>query len=453
MKDIMKRHGNIYSKICDLDNLKLAHKKAKKDKIHYQSVQKVEADLDNRLLLIQKMLQEKTYKPGRYKISVIEDKGKKRLLHKLPYYPDRIIQWEVMLQIEDILLQTFTSFTCASLKKRGTRYAANLLNKYLKDYHNTKYCLKIDIKKFYPNIDRNILKKMLRRKIKDRDVLWLLDTIIDSMDNINVTNVKVPEEFKEIYFQPGKGIPIGSYLSQYFANFYLSYFDHWLKEELKCKYVVRYMDDIIILDSSKEFLHQVKDKIQQYLQQQLNLELKSNWQIFPVDERGIDFVGYRHFHTHRFLRKKTLKNIKRSLLAFQVRQTYTNWCACVSYFGWLQSSNSYHFFDKYYSQVLPEINRYYNTYLRSSKKKPYEVLSLKRFDKVIGYIVIKKDSDKNQSHLFLSKGFFPSAVAGRQVRSKLLQLSVSDTTSGQHFHRCNFNTLILHSRRISLDFI
>lgn len=147
------------------------------------------------------------------------------------------------------------------MKKRGTRYAANLLNKYLKDYHNTKYCLKIDIKKFYPNIDRNILKKMLLRKIKDRDVLWLLDIIIDSMDNINVTNVKVPEEFKEIYFQPGKGIPIGSYLSQYFANFYLSYFDHWLKEELKCKYVVRYMDDIIILDSSKEFLHQVKDKI------------------------------------------------------------------------------------------------------------------------------------------------------------------------------------------------
>ena len=93
----MKRHGNIYNKICDLDNLKLAHKMAKKDKSHYDSVQKVEADLDNRLLLIQKMLQEKTYKPGRYKISVIEDKGKKRLLHKLPYYPDRIIQWAVML--------------------------------------------------------------------------------------------------------------------------------------------------------------------------------------------------------------------------------------------------------------------------------------------------------------------------------------------------------------------
>jgi hypothetical protein len=106
------------------------------------------------------------------------------------------------------------------------------LNKYLKDIEGTKYCLKIDIKKFFPNINHNILKKLLRRKIKDNDLLWLLDEIIDSIDG-------------------DIGVPIGNYLSQYFANFYLAYFDHWLKEEKKVRYVIRYMDDIVCLTSIK----------------------------------------------------------------------------------------------------------------------------------------------------------------------------------------------------------
>lgn len=115
----------------------------------------------------------------------------------------------------------------------------------------------MDIKKFYFNIDQTILKEMLRRKFKDKNLLWLLDSIIDSMDNIKYTNKQITKND----LKSGKGIPIGSYLSQYFANFYLCYFDHWLKEELKCKYVVRYMDDIIILDSSKDFLHKVRKQI------------------------------------------------------------------------------------------------------------------------------------------------------------------------------------------------
>lgn len=202
----MKRYGNLYEKIYDLENLRLAHKMAKKDKSHYESVQKVEADLDNRLLLIQKMLKNKTYKVGQYNISIIEDKGKKRLLHKLPYFPDRIIQWAIMLQTEDIFTKTFTSFSCASLKGRGTRRATQILRGFLKDEEKTKYCLKIDIRKFYPSIDRAILKALLRKKFKDKDLLWLLDTIIDSMDNLSCSII-IPQSFREIYFQPGKGIP------------------------------------------------------------------------------------------------------------------------------------------------------------------------------------------------------------------------------------------------------
>lgn len=374
----MKRIGKIYEKIWDLENLRKAHQMAKKDKSHYNSVQKVEADLENRLLLIQKILKEKTYKPGQYKISIIEDKGKKRLLHKLPYFPDRIIQWAIMLQVEDIFTKTFSNFSCASLKGRGTKYAANLLGRYLSNVEQTQYCLKLDIKKFYPNIDRSILKQLLRHKFKDKDLLWLMDVIIDSMDNTRVPQ-NIPNEF-QIYFQPGKGIPIGSYLSQFFANFYLTYFDHWLKEELGCRYVVRYMDDIVILHSSKEELHIQRQKIQEYLQNELHLSLKENWQIFPVDKRGIDFVGYRHFHQFRLMRKKICTRAKRAIRSFCKDENLHNWIVCMSYYGWICSSNSFYFLKRNFLPAFDVINNYYNKYIR--KKLGYRaVLSIKRYNR------------------------------------------------------------------------
>jgi len=139
-----------------------------------------------------------------------------------------------MLQIEFVFMEVFTDFTCASIKGRGIHKASSLIDRHMEDVGETQYCLKIDISKFYPNIDHNILKFLLRKKFKDKKLLKLLDKIINST--------------------PGnKGVPIGSYLSQFLANFYLAYFDHWLKEEKKVKYVVRYMDDVVILHHSKVF--------------------------------------------------------------------------------------------------------------------------------------------------------------------------------------------------------
>lgn len=378
-KERMKRINNIYEKIYDLENLRRAHQMAKKDKSHYESVQKVEADLDNRLLLIQKMLKDKTYHVGQYKISIIEDKGKKRLLHKLPYFPDRIIQWAIMLQIEETFTKTFTNFSCASLKGRGTRYATKILSGYLRDKSETQYCLKIDVLKFYPNIDRSILKQLLRKKFKDKELLWLLDNIIDSMDNASYQGLSIPEEFKAVYFQQGKGIPIGSYLSQYLANFYLTYFDHWLKEKLGCRYVVRYMDDIVVLHNSKRILHEWCKKIQDYLNNNLRLLIKGNWQVFPVEKRGIDFVGFRHFHHFRLLRKRILKNTKRATRAMSKYPNKHNWSACISYYGWLVSSNSYNFFKKRYGPLLGQLNNFYNLNIRGPQKNEHEVISFKKY--------------------------------------------------------------------------
>lgn len=114
-----------------------------------------------------------------------------------------------------------------------------------------------------------MLKSILRRKLKDKRLLRLLDEIIDSAD----------------------GVPIGNYLSQYFANLYLTYFDHWIKEQKRVKHYFRYADDIVILASDKSYLHSLMGEIRAYLGD-LKLEVKGNWQVFPVAARGIDFVGY-----------------------------------------------------------------------------------------------------------------------------------------------------------------
>lgn len=157
----------------------------------------------------------------------------------------------------------------------------------------TTYCLKLDIRKFYPSINHDILyNDIVKRKIKDPYILKILKEIIYSAN----------------------GVPIGNYLSQYFANLYLAYFDHWVKEQLKCKFYFRYADDIVILSNSKEFLHDVLNKIRVYLKDKLALDLKPNYQIFPVEARGIDFVGYIFRHRYTLLRKsiklKILKLIK-----------------------------------------------------------------------------------------------------------------------------------------------
>ena len=203
----MKRLNNIYEETYKFENLEEAHKNAKKDKGFYSEVQMVDSKRNYYLLQIHNMLQNHTYEISEkdYTNKIIHDRTKDRKLWKLKYYPHRIIQWAIMLQIGPTIDSVFTNFTCASLPRRGIHRAYILLKRYLKNEEDTKYCLKIDIRHFYENVDKEILKKLLRKKFKDKELLWLLDLIIDSCP---------------------QGLPMGSYLSQYLANFYLAYFDH-----------------------------------------------------------------------------------------------------------------------------------------------------------------------------------------------------------------------------------
>mgnify|MGYP002855400820 CR=1 FL=1 len=350
--------GDVWDKICSLENIKEAHHRAREDKSFYKEVKMVNENEEYYCKLIQEMLINGTYQVSPYEYKKINDNGKERTLMKLPYFPDRIIQWAIMLQIEDTFLQTFCYHTCASIPGRGNKRVRELINKYMKDKYGTKYCLQIDVKKFYDNISHKQLKKLLRRKIKNNKLLSLLDLIVDSY--------------------PGEvGIPIGSYLSQYLANFYLSYFDHYLKEKLHVKYVVRYMDDMILFSNDKHKLWTWYYKSKQFLKRYLKLEVKSNYAVYPTRIRGVDYIGYRYFGEYILLRKKITKKFKKLAKKILHKQnnvekiTHREWAGINSYLGYLKWCDSYKLFEKYIEPIIPSMIKYYqdNICKNYSKKK------------------------------------------------------------------------------------
>ena len=280
----MKRVNNLFEKIVNLDNLRVADDKAQRGKSKKYGVRLHNLNKEGNLNSLRESLLNRTYKTSEYDMFKIYE-PKEREIFRLTFYPDRIVHHAIMNVLEPIFIGCFVKDTYSAIKGRGIHLAASNLKKVLRDVEGTTYCMKLDIKKFYPNINHEVLKSLIRRKIKDKDLLWLFDEIITS----------------------APGLPIGNYLSQYLANFYLTYFDHWLKEIKGVKYYFRYADDMVILSSDNEHLHNLLIEIREYLDVNLKLVVKNNYQIFPVEDRGIDFLGYKFYHTHTLLRKSIKK--------------------------------------------------------------------------------------------------------------------------------------------------
>jgi RNA-directed DNA polymerase len=325
----LKRVGYLFEKIIDIGNINNAIKNAARGKRKRRYVKKILTYQDYYAERIRQMLINKTYKPSPYKVKTIFDGAnkKERNIYKPKFYPDQIVHWALMQQLELVIMKGMYKYSCGSVPGRGTSYGQKVLRKWLdNDYKNTKYCLKMDISKFYPSVNNEILKEMFRRKIKDCDCLWLIDTIIDS----------------------NQGLPIGNYTSQWFANFFLQGLDHYIKEQLEVKYYIRYVDDLVLLGSNKRKLHNVRNQIKNYLSK-LNLKLKDNWQVFRVSKRGIDFLGFRFFYGKTILRKRNALRIRRRIKKISKKKSlnYKDACAVISYWGWIKRSDSYNFYNKY----------------------------------------------------------------------------------------------------------
>lgn len=333
----MKTYKNLWEKVIDLDNIKLAHKNASRGKGFYKEVQEVNNDLDNKLLNIQKMLKDKTFHTSPYYDFIKHDRTKDRKISKLPYYPDRIIHWALIQIIGPILINKMIDQTYSAIPNRGIHKCLLKLKSDLYKFpEDTIYCLKLDIYHYFESINQDILFSQYCKIFPEENIQWLIGDIIYSKD---------------------VGIPIGNYTSQYSGNFYLCDFDHYCKETLHIKFYYRYMDDITILAKSKEELWGILQKIKAYLDT-LGLTLKPNYQVFPVDIRGIDFVGYKFFHKYILLRKNIYKLLRvkcNKIKSYKVL-SYSQFCTINSYFGWIKWCNSYNLCIEY---IYPNINKIY----------------------------------------------------------------------------------------------
>ena len=375
---------DLFNSICSMDNLYRAYQNAKSGKGWYKEVKQIEKRPFYYLAGLQYMLKNHLFKTSDYEIFILNEGKKKRDVYKLPFFPDRIAQWAILQVIEPFLVANMTADTYSAIPGKGIQPIVNDLRGYYKtkrvdgkkksvwvpsillsDEENTRYCYKIDLHHYYQSINHEVLKQKFRKVFKDPKLLWLLDEIADSINTATEEDLIELSLSGEIEVDPNTGIPIGNYMSQYSGNFYLSSFDHWVKEELHVKHYYRYMDDVVIFASSKEELHEIHRKVMAYTRDYLHLNIKGNYQIFPTKVRGVDFVGYRFFGEYTLLRKSTAINFKRKMRACRKKMennippTYSEWCSFNSYKGWLGNCDSYRLSKKYIEPLIDYMQDYY----------------------------------------------------------------------------------------------
>lgn len=296
----MKRYGNLFEKVISFENLLASAKKAFRGKKENARVARFYFDMEKELLCIQEELLNKTYKPQPLRKFQIREPKPREI--GASDFRDRVVHHAIFNTIEPIFERVFIHHSYACRIGKGTHRAVKQAQIFSRRH---RYFLKCDIRKYFASIDHDILKEMLARKFKDADLIWLLNTIIDSAESEEV----------------GKGVPIGSLTSQHFANLYLDKLDHYIKDSLKVKSYLRYMDDFILFSDEKTELHLLHSSIQDFLNNELKLELKEKATIIAPVLEGVPFLGFRIFpHLIRLKhenKKRALNTLKSRNRAFK----------------------------------------------------------------------------------------------------------------------------------------
>lgn len=307
----MKTTGNLYQSICSFENLLHAAKNAQKGKRFQKNVLAFNANLEYELVQLRQELLAQRYTPGAYRVFTIYD-PKKRDISAAPYR-DRVVHHALCNIIQPLFERTFIYDSYSNRIGKGTHRA---VQRYQEFCRKNAYVLKCDIMKYFPAIDHEILKGEIRRTISCPETLWLIDRLIDfSNPQVNVdTHFPGDDLFTPI--QRHKGLPIGNLTSQYFGNIYLNRFDHFVKEKLRCKFYLRYVDDFVVLANNKRRLWEIKHEIEIYLRQ-LRISLHQHKCQIHRTELGLTFLGYRVFPEFRLLKRENIVRTRRRLRRLQ----------------------------------------------------------------------------------------------------------------------------------------
>lgn len=319
----MKIKG-VFDLIFSMDNLYGAFQDASKGRRYNKDVLRFAYDSWSNLEALREVILRGAYEIDRYYIFFVHE-PKKRMIMSISF-EHRVVQWAIYRVINPVLVKGYIRDSYGCIPGRGALGAMLRLKGWLQ-YVSRKdgewYYLKLDISKYFYRISHRVLKKILRKKIKDERLLTILDRIIDCKHTpFGLPPGKSPGEIplgERLY---DVGMPIGNLLSQMFANLYLNELDQFCKRVLGIKFYVRYMDDIIVLHNSKKQLHTWRWQIGEFLERELELSLNQKTCIRPINQ-GIEFVGYRLWFNRVVLRKSTTLGIKRSLK--EVRRKYKDY--------------------------------------------------------------------------------------------------------------------------------
>ncbi len=287
----MKVIGNIYPTVVDTENLYGAVKRAAAGKRSHPDVAGFLLNQEENVETLRAELETMTYKPGPYRLFFIHD-PKERLVSTAPFR-DRVVHHAIHDVIEPTIDKSFIHDSYACRRGKGTHRALDRAQHFLRI---NDYVLHLDICRYFESIDHATLITILRKRIADEKVLWLLETIIHSIGR--------EKEY---------GLPLGNITSQFFANLYLNELDQYVKDELKEKCYLRYVDDMLLFGDSRERLKQLRVLMEQFIEERLKLKMHANRAEVRSSHRGLAFLGFRLFRHHRKVLPATVNRFVRRM--------------------------------------------------------------------------------------------------------------------------------------------
>ncbi len=297
-----KIEHNLYENVCFFENLYKAFLKARRYKKYNQQTLQFEYNLEKELFSLKGNLEDFSYHPRPQKeFTVYKDYCRKTCFSSA--FSDSVVQQALLNVIEPIFEKSFIFDSYAFRRGKGTHSALKRFDEFKRKvsprrFPNSGFIFKADIRDYYPSIKHSILFSLLRKKIQDERIIRLI------------------EKFIELKHED-KGIPIGSPLSQLFANIYLNELDYFVKQSLKKKFYLRYADDFVVLNKKLKPLQETKQKIEVFLRQSLHLELSPDKTRIVTTDKGVDLLGYRIFYHYKLLRRKNVRIFKKRLLSYR----------------------------------------------------------------------------------------------------------------------------------------
>ncbi|MEK6804215.1 MAG: reverse transcriptase/maturase family protein [Nitrospirota bacterium] len=305
----MTRIGGIWGQLTSFEHLLRAYRTARRGKRGRPGVAEFGLNLEHELLTLQRALREGTYRPGNYRLFTIYER-KPRVIAAAPFC-DRVVHHAIMNLIEPPLDQTFIADSYACRHGKGVHAAVDRYQAWAQTY---RYALKMDVRQYFPSIDHGLLKEKLRRRIKDPRVLDLLDRIIEGSPRGDPEPCYLPGDDLFTPFERRAGIPIGNLTSQFFANLYLDDLDHDIKQVLRVRPYLRYVDDMVVLDDDKARLADIRDAVRERLvADRLRLHPCKAHVTRVID--GLNLLGYMVYPNQRRLRNDNGHRFARRLRA------------------------------------------------------------------------------------------------------------------------------------------